>query len=119
MLPEDVIERFSLDHGGERPALSLYFDLKDGKLQGRHTRLERVPVVANLRHAQYDVLNEAFAAGTHAGLPYEEELKALWQAALALEAGRGRPSAGAMALDRKSTRLNSSHSQISYAVFCL
>jgi exoribonuclease II len=99
MLPEDVVERFSLDHGGERPALSLYFDLRDGQLQGRHTRLERVPVVANLRHAQYDVLNEAFAAGTHAGLPYEEELKALWQAALALEAGRGRPSAGAMAFD--------------------
>src|SRR2546430_16744050 len=30
--------------------------------------------------------------------------------------GAGRPAAGA---DRKSTRLNSSHSQISYAVFCL
>src|SRR2546430_12051111 len=28
-------------------------------------------------------------------------------------------SAKAMWLDRKSTRLNSSHSQISYAVFCL
>src|SRR2546430_7644160 len=27
--------------------------------------------------------------------------------------------AGQIALDRKSTRLNSSHSQISYAVFCL
>src|SRR2546430_5056649 len=27
--------------------------------------------------------------------------------------------AGALTLDRKSTRLNSSHSQISYAVFCL
>src|SRR5688572_31471138 len=26
---------------------------------------------------------------------------------------------GSMALNRKSTRLNSSHSQISYAVFCL
>src|SRR2546430_7173452 len=29
------------------------------------------------------------------------------------------PSAGVTILDRKSTRLNSSHSQISYAVFCL
>src|SRR2546430_6450424 len=28
-------------------------------------------------------------------------------------------SAGVTPLDRKSTRLNSSHSQISYAVFCL
>src|SRR5256886_10690112 len=37
---------------------------------------------------------------------------------------QGQAPAGAMALrplasDRKSTRLNSSHSQISYAVFCL
>src|SRR2546427_3251400 len=29
------------------------------------------------------------------------------------------PVASSVALDRKSTRLNSSHSQISYAVFCL
>src|SRR5688572_32051737 len=31
----------------------------------------------------------------------------------------GDKHAGAWKLDRKSTRLNSSHSQISYAVFCL
>jgi exoribonuclease-2 len=99
MLPEDVIQRHSLDHGGERVAVSLYVDVKDGALQGRYTRLERVPVVANLRHAQYDVLNENFEAGANAGLPYEDELRALWRVALALEAKRGRPSAGAMALD--------------------
>src|SRR5688572_32398581 len=29
------------------------------------------------------------------------------------------PVGGTLAVDRKSTRLNSSHSQISYAVFCL
>src|SRR2546430_16772630 len=34
-------------------------------------------------------------------------------------AARGRHPPGYFALDRKSTRLNSSHSQISYAVFCL
>src|SRR2546427_6186452 len=33
--------------------------------------------------------------------------------------GREAESAEAVAADRKSTRLNSSHSQISYAVFCL
>src|SRR3712207_8769269 len=35
--------------------------------------------------------------------------------------GRGgaRPRAGGAAADRKSTRLNSSHANISYAVFCL
>src|SRR2546430_7391147 len=30
-----------------------------------------------------------------------------------------RPGLGGSGIDRKSTRLNSSHSQISYAVFCL
>src|SRR2546430_9844451 len=33
--------------------------------------------------------------------------------------GYERIDAGQVRLDRKSTRLNSSHSQISYAVFCL
>src|SRR5689334_23848954 len=33
--------------------------------------------------------------------------------------GRNRSSRDDAALDRKSTRLNSSHSSISYAVFCL
>src|SRR2546430_5291330 len=32
---------------------------------------------------------------------------------------RAGPAGGAPDVDRKSTRLNSSHSQISYAVFCL
>src|SRR2546427_6995023 len=42
--------------------------------------------------------------------------------AQALDQGRQVDGAGALGgrlLDRKSTRLNSSHSQISYAVFCL
>src|SRR3712207_7206047 len=33
--------------------------------------------------------------------------------------GRRRPHRGRLAADRKSTRLNSSHANISYAVFCL
>src|SRR3712207_7363322 len=37
---------------------------------------------------------------------------------VALRAGQ-RCKAGAQVLDRKSTRLNSSHANISYAVFCL
>jgi exoribonuclease-2 len=101
MLPDDVIERFSLDHGGEQPAVSLYFTVSeaDGSLRGRHSRLERVPVVANLRHAQYDALNAAFEGGGSAGLPFEDELRSLWRVATALEAKRGRPSAGAALVD--------------------
>jgi len=56
-------------------------------------------VAANLRHAQYDRLNELFETGQGSGLAYEEELRALWRVALALEAKRGRPSAGALTLD--------------------
>jgi exoribonuclease II len=100
MLPEDVIERFSLDHGGELPAVSLYVDLDENHvLRGRHTRLERVPIVANLRHAEYDVLNQAFEKGDGSELRFADELRTLWRAALALEARRGRPSVGAAALD--------------------
>jgi exoribonuclease II len=68
-------------------------------VRGRHTRLERVPIVANLRHAQYDVLNQAFETNRSAGLAFEDELRAMWRAANALEARRGRPSVGAAALD--------------------
>jgi len=100
MLPEDVIERFSLDHGGEQAALSLYFDVAgDGAVSAAHSRVERVPVVANLRHAQYDVLNETFESGKEAGLPLEAELRELWRVAGLLEARRGRPSVSSALLD--------------------
>jgi len=105
MLPDDVIEGFSLDHGGERAVVSLYFDVDQGEgaVLGRHTRLERVRIAANLRHAQYDVLNAAFESGQRAGLAHEEELRALWQVALRLEAKRGKPSTAATALDYSFT----------------
>ena len=101
MLPEDVIARFSLDHGSAQPALSLYFDVgaDDGLPRARHSRIERVAIAANLRHAQYDVLNAAFDSGSVAGLPYEDELRELWRLACALERRRGRPSTGAAFLD--------------------
>jgi exoribonuclease-2 len=93
MLPEDVVERFSLDHGGELPAVSLYAEFDaDWTLKARHSRIERVPIRANLRHAEYDALNEAFEKGEIRGLMFEEELRTLWRAAEALELRRGRPS---------------------------
>jgi exoribonuclease-2 len=100
MLPDDVVARFSLDHGAAQPAVSLYFEVSaEGLPLATHSRVERITIAANLRHAQYDVLNEAFAAGTRAGLPYEEELRELWRLALALEAQRGRPSTGLALVD--------------------
>jgi len=100
MLPDDVVARFSLDHGSEQPALSLYFDVgENGLPRAVHSRVERIAVAANLRHAQYDVLNEAFEAGRATGLAYEEELRSLWRVALALEKRRGRPSTAPTLVD--------------------
>src|SRR3712207_6926500 len=46
--------------------------------------------------------------------------RALWRAGFArVELERDRVDAVALSRDRKSTRLNSSHANISYAVFCL
>ena len=101
MLPEDVIERFSLDHGSHQPAVSLYLTVsaKDYTVLGRQSRLEQVRIAANLRHAQYDALNEAFETGGGAGLAFEEELRELWRFACALEKRRGKPSVAAGVTD--------------------
>ncbi len=111
MLPDDAVERLSLDEGEVRPAVSLYLNVgaKDFSLRGRHTKLERVKVAANLRHAGHDGLNAAFetswasgAGGANParlGLAFEEELHTLWRLALALEARRGKPSVNAANLD--------------------
>ncbi|HLX81493.1 MAG TPA: RNB domain-containing ribonuclease [Burkholderiales bacterium] len=101
MLPDDAVECLSLDEGSERPAVSLYLNVgaKDFALRGRHTKLERVRIAANLRHSAYDALNAAFENGERTALAYEEELRTLWQLALALEKLRGKPSVNAANLD--------------------
>ncbi|MEW6691012.1 MAG: RNB domain-containing ribonuclease, partial [Pseudomonadota bacterium] len=101
MLPPDAIARLSLDEARERPAVSLYVTVgtQDFSVRGRTSRLERVPIAANLRHAAYDRLNAAFEAGERTGFAFEEELRALWRFAEALEARRGKPGAGAANLD--------------------
>ncbi|HEX7055482.1 MAG TPA: ribonuclease catalytic domain-containing protein [Burkholderiales bacterium] len=102
MLPDDVVSRFSLDERDERPAVSLYVDYSPGEgvlLNTRQSRVERIPVVANLRHAVYDALNDAFERGETTGAAFEDELRLLWQAARTLEAARGRPAAAATQLD--------------------
>ena len=100
MLPDDVVGRFSLDHGAAQPAVSLYFEVREDGLPGApQSRVERVRIAANLRHAQYDALNEAFETNRTVGLPYEEELRHLWRLAVALEGQRGRPSTGAAIVD--------------------
>ena len=101
MLPEDVIARYSLDAGQARPAVSLYLNVsaEDLSVRGHHSRLERVPIGANLRHGEIAALDEAFASGRRLGLPREDELRTLWQVAEALERRRGKPSTPSAVLD--------------------
>lgn len=58
MLPDEVVNTYTLLEGGDRPAVSLYarFDEATLELQGTETKLERVPIVANLRHDQLDTV---------------------------------------------------------------
>ena len=56
MLPDDVVQTYTLGEGQARPAVSLYVTLDEATLEisQRATRIERVQVVANLRHDQLD-----------------------------------------------------------------
>jgi exoribonuclease II len=93
MLPPDVIERFTLAEGQARPAVSLYVDVDRNSFEIRDTdtRLEDVPIAANLRHHDVDVLNDHFAAGEHGGDgQFVAELWFLYGFARALETERGK-----------------------------
>ncbi len=56
MLPDDVVQKYTLIEGRECPAISLYVTLDEASLQFKssETKIERVLIVANLRH---DVLD--------------------------------------------------------------
>src|SRR2546427_7667920 len=95
MLPPEAIERFSLTEGAERPACSLYFDIRadDFAIEAHHTRAERVRIAANLRHQAVEDLDAAFLTGTpREDIPYSRELNTLWKFAGVLERGRGKSS---------------------------
>jgi exoribonuclease-2 len=58
MLPDDVVQSYTLQEGRDCPAVSLYatFDEATLALQNTETRVERVPIAANLRHDQLDAI---------------------------------------------------------------
>jgi exoribonuclease-2 len=56
MLPDDVVQSYTLAEGQACPAVSLYVTLDEATLAIQHTetKLERVQIEANLRHDQLD-----------------------------------------------------------------
>jgi exoribonuclease-2 len=63
MLPDEVVQSYTLQEGRDCPALSLYITLDEATLEVRDTvtRLEQVPIASNLRHDKLDtVFTEAF-----------------------------------------------------------
>lgn len=101
MLPEDIVGRFTLGEGRDCPALSLYLDVsRDLIVTGNESRIERVPVVANLRHHDIEpVFNETTLTEDGPDFPWKAELTLLWELASVLEAGRGKPAANQNMVD--------------------
>ena len=66
MLPDDVVQRYTLMAGRDCPAVSLYVTFEEDTLTVTESRtaLERVPIAHNLRHDQLDtVITEAWLGG--------------------------------------------------------
>ena len=92
MLPDAVVQAYTLDEGGERPAVSVYFTLDEATLAVKSavTRLERVPIAANLRHDQLDevVTVAALTGEAVAEYPFAAELAFCFRLAKHLKAQR-------------------------------
>jgi len=92
MLPDSVIEQFSLDEGAPRPALSIYVDVDAVGIANRDTlqmRAEMVPMAANLRLENIEhLVSEESLTDEAVSYPYRKELSSLWRAAKLLHAGR-------------------------------
>ena len=96
MLPDAVVQNYTLAEGQACPAVSLYVTFGEAELdiQKTETRLERVPIVANLRHDQLDDrITRAWLEGEdntdHADVPVSRATLAFfWRLAQTLKARR-------------------------------
>jgi len=95
MLPDSVVEAFTLCADRVCPALSMYNEV-DGEtlaILGHESRVERIHIAANLRHDTLEPLfNEETLAAGKLDYPYANELALLWNLVKKLEEGRGKPS---------------------------
>lgn len=101
MMPDEVVERFTLAAGRTCPAVSLYLDVSAAlAITSHESRVELVPIVANLRHHDIEpVFNEETLEHGLPEFEWKRELTLLWDLATILEAGRGKPSANQNQVD--------------------
>lgn len=95
MLPDGLVQTYTLNAQRICPALSLYVTLAADTLEivAQESRIERLHIAANLRHDTLEPLfNETTLAQGKDDYPYAAELKLLWDVAQKLEAARGKPS---------------------------
>jgi exoribonuclease-2 len=91
MLPDELVEAFTLGEGKVCPAVSLYatVDTATWTVVASESKAEGVPIVANLRHNDLDQLvteeNLASGAGDY---PHKEDFAILWRWVQTLEQGR-------------------------------
>ena len=97
MLPDEVVQAYTLQAGRDCPAVSLYVTMDEATfaIQATETRLEQVPITQNLRHDQLDsvVTEDWLQAGDEAAeLTAAPGLRAplgfLWRLAKHLKAQR-------------------------------
>ncbi len=91
MLPQELVELYTLSAGSNRPALSLYATVNpdDWSVINTSSRAELVPIVSNLRlNDLEDLVTEAALADGSGDYPHKEDITLLWQWALMLEKGR-------------------------------
>jgi exoribonuclease-2 len=99
MLPDEVVQAYTLTEGRDCPAVSVYMSFDEATLEllNTETRIERVPIAANLRHDQLDeVVTEAALTGEAlAEYPFAAELAFAFRLArhrkVAREVVRGKP----------------------------
>ncbi|MCL2524376.1 MAG: RNB domain-containing ribonuclease [Betaproteobacteria bacterium] len=95
MLPDAVVQSYTLAGGADCPALSLYLTVNEAlEIVGHESRLEIVHIAANLRHHEVEPwFNENTVDGPLPDQPFRDELLYLWHFANACEARRGKPAA--------------------------
>ncbi|RQP23258.1 RNB domain-containing ribonuclease [Piscinibacter terrae] len=99
MLPDDVVQAYTLTEGRDCPAVSLYVTYDEGTLEVKssETKLERVSIVSNLRHDQLDevITEESLTGKASANYRFAPELAFAFRLANHLKAqrevARGKP----------------------------